>query len=475
MSVPLVVDLDGTVVRTDTLHESLLQAIAAHPLRVLRALLELRHGRARFKEALAQASEIPLPTLPLSTEFLTWLRRERANGRHIVLATASDSAVAQAIAADLQIFDEVLASDGAMNLKGTAKATALVARFGSGGFDYAGNGRADIPVFAASNAAIVVNGSAAVLQKARAVARVEHVFERPPRGIGAWARLFRLHQWAKNVLVFVPLLAAHKFTVPAIGVGLAAFLAMSLTASAVYVVNDLIDLHSDRQHERKRHRPLASGLVPISLGAVTVPLLLASGWVLGLLVGGAFPLWLAGYMTVTTAYTFGLKRLVLIDCLTLAGLYTLRIVAGGAATSVPVSFWMLAFSVFFFLSLAFIKRYAELQLHQDAGMDRAHGRGYTTRDLPLVQAFGIASGFASVLVLALYLDSPAVIAIYALPVTVWGTVPVLLYWITWMWLQAHRGEMHDDPVVYAVQHRTSLFTGALFASILFIGTVGWPW
>lgn len=472
---PLVVDLDGTVVRTDTLHESMLQVIAAHPLRALRSLLELRHGRARFKAAMSQASAGALPTLPLSNDFLTWLLKQRSEGRSIVLATASDAAVAQAIAADLQIFDEVLASDGATNLKGSAKATALVARFGPAGFDYAGNGRADIPVFAAANAAIVVNGSPALVQRARAVARVEQVFERPRRGIGTWVRLFRLHQWAKNVLVFVPLLAAHSFDFATIWAAFAAFLAMSLTASAVYVINDLMDLGSDRQHERKRHRPLASGVVPLAIGAATVPLLLTSGWALGLAVGGTFPLWLAGYLTVTTAYTFGLKRVVLIDCLTLAGLYTLRIIAGGAATAVPVSFWMLAFSVFIFLSLAFIKRYAELQLHQDAGVDRAHGRGYETRDLPLVQAFGIAAGFAAVLVLALYLDSPAVMAVYALPAAVWGTVPVLLYWITWMWLQAHRGQMHDDPVVFAVRQRTSLVAGALFGSILFVGTVGWPW
>jgi 4-hydroxybenzoate polyprenyltransferase len=280
----------------------------------------------------------------------------------------------------------------------------------------------------------------------------------------------------KNLLLFVPLLAAHKLTNLDTWLALIlAFFSFSLCASSVYIVNDLLDLESDRQHPRKCDRPFASGLVPTWMGIVLAPLLLLSSLTLAQYVGGTFLPWLLFYFVLTCAYSWGLKRLMLVDCLTLAMLYTVRIIAGAAAASMALSFWLLAFSVFLFLSLAFVKRYAELQEQLLNGKQKAHGRGYYTSDAPLVQMLGIASGYAAVLVLALYLNSDAVVQLYRAPEFVWGAVPVILFWVSWMWMKAHRGEMHDDPLVFAVKDRASLISGVVFAAVLATGTVGRPW
>jgi 4-hydroxybenzoate polyprenyltransferase len=245
---------------------------------------------------------------------------------------------------------------------------------------------------------------------------------------------------------------------------LLAFIAFSLCASSVYIANDLLDLESDRQHPRKCHRPFAAGRVPVALGVVLAPLLMVISFVLAALVNGPFFIWLLIYFAITCAYSWGLKRLVLVDCLTLAILYTLRIVAGAAAVNVPLSFWLLALSIFLFLSLAFIKRYAELQVHESNAVSKVHGRGYYINDAPLVQQLGVSSGFAAVLVLALYLNSTTVVLLYRTPELIWIAVPLMLLWLSWMWLKAHRGLMHDDPIVFAIKDKTSLVIGALFVT-----------
>jgi 4-hydroxybenzoate polyprenyltransferase len=251
-----------------------------------------------------------------------------------------------------------------------------------------------------------------------------------------------------------------------------AFAAFSLCASSVYIANDLLDLESDRQHPRKCKRPFASGVLPAWTGVLLAPLLLVVSLLLASAVGSGFLAWLGFYFLLTCAYSFGLKRLMLVDCLTLAVLYTLRIVAGAAAAGMSLSFWLLAFSIFLFLSLAYVKRYAELQVKMGSGKEKVHGRGYLTSDAPLVQTLGITSGYAAVVVLALYLNSDAVLQLYNTPEFIWGAVPVMLFWVSWIWMQAHRGEMHDDPLVFAVKDKASLLAGAAFAAVLVLGTVG---
>lgn len=306
--------------------------------------------------------------------------------------------------------------------------------------------------------------------------KVEHAF--PPAVINftSWRKVLRIHQWLKNGLLFIPLLAAHQLINPAAWIELIlAFASFSLCASSVYITNDLLDLESDRQHPRKCLRPFASGNVPIWMGVLLAPILLILSFLLARHVGGQFIPWLVFYFVVTWAYSWGLKRLMLVDCLTLAMLYTLRIIAGAAAISMPMSFWLLAFSVFLFLSLAFVKRYAELQVQALSGKQKVHGRGYYTSDAPLLQMLGISSGYAAVVVLALYLNSEAVLQLYRTPEFVWGAVPVMLFWISWIWMRAHRGEMHDDPLIFAVKDKASLVAGMCFAAVLAIGAIGWPW
>lgn len=470
---PLVVDLDGTLLHTDTLHESALQLLRDRPTDTLRIPGWLIQGKAAMKRRIASRTQLNVQALPYNTAFVDWLKEQKEAGRRLVLCTATDRAVAEPIAQHLGLFDEVLASDGEINLAGANKAEALSRRFGERGFDYAGNSTADLAVWARAHEAVVVNAPASLLAQARTRFKVAQVFEAPKQGLTVWRRALRLHQWLKNLLLFMPLVAAHQFgDVRALGALGLAFVAFSLCASSVYLANDLLDLESDRLHPRKRNRPFASGALPAWMGVVLAPVLLGSSLALAALVGPAFLSWLGGYFILTCLYSWLLKRLILVDCLTLAMLYTLRVLAGGAAVGLELSFWLLAFSVFLFLSLAFVKRFAELELQRSTGRAKLHGRGYHTDDASLIQTMGITAGQASVLVLALYLNSDAVTRLYAHPQVIWGAVPVLLFWVHWMWMQAHRGKMHDDPLVFAVKDRASLAAGIGVALFLAAGTLG---
>ena len=473
---PLVVDLDGTLIHTDMLHESVLRVLRDRPLHALRIPLWLSQGKAALKQRLASHTDFDPGLLPYNDALLHWLKTKRAEGRSLILCTASDRAIADSIAEHLAIFDEVIASDGATNISGKHKAETLTQRFGPSGFDYAGNSEADLAVWERARRAIVVNASDRLAKAAEGVCEVERIFPRKTPDFSAWLRALRTHQWLKNLLLFVPLLASHD-----LGNGgawwslMLALVSFSLCASSVYVGNDLLDLESDRRHPRKRNRPFAAGSIPVWVGGALVPVLLIGSLGVGRFVGGAFLSWLVSYFILTCAYSLTLKRWVLVDCLTLALLYTLRILAGAAAGEHVLSFWLLAFSSFLFLSLAFVKRYAELEVQLLIGQEKIHGRGYHTADAPLIQTMGMTAGYASVLVLALYLNSETVVNLYRAPELIWGAVPVMLFWVSWMWMQAHRGEMHDDPLVFAVRDRASLVTGALLAAIMAMGAVGLPW
>ena len=475
-AIPLAVDLDGTLILTDTLHESAVRALRSHPLQTLQIPLWLAQGKAYLKQRLANLTEFDASALPYNHDLIAWLKDQRALGRRLILCTASDRLMADAVANHLGIFDEVMASDGVNNLSARHKAAALKERFGHQGFDYAGNSADDLPVWSEARHAIVVNAPASVQRQARQRCEVEQEFPSLSSNAGALPSVLRMHQWLKNLLLFIAPLAAHQ--TPSADLSsmlLLAFFSFSLCASAVYIANDLFDLDSDRHHPRKRLRPFASGRVSVAKGVVLFPLLLLNAFLFAIPIGSAFVGWLLFYFLLTCAYSWGLKRVVLIDCLVLAMLYTVRIIAGAAAAGIALSFWLLAFSVFLFLSLAFVKRYAELKTHAEDGRDHAHGRGYSISDAPLVQSLGITSGYAAVVVLALYLNSDAVVKLYQQPVVMWSAVPVMLFWISWMWMKAHRGEMHDDPLLFAVRDKASLLSGCAFALVLFVATRGISW
>lgn len=469
---PLAVDLDGSLVRTDTLWETLFTLLRDQPLALLAALASLRHGRAAFKAHLVSRAPLDVADLPLNTPLIDWLRQEGATGRLLVLATATDQHVAQALADRVGLFAQVLASDGHHNLKGPAKAAALVERFGRGGFDYVGDARADLPVWAAARHAIVV-GDAGLVRAASQVATVEHVFAPAPRAPALW-RALRLHQWAKNLLLFLPLLAAHQ-----VGNGTQllaaalAFLAFGLTASAVYLLNDLLDLSADRRHPGKCRRPFAAGTLPLAWGLLLAPLLLLGAAAISLLwLPAAFGAVLVTYFLLTSAYSWDFKRRPILDVMTLAMLYTLRVIAGGAAVALWPSFWLLALSLFLFFSLALVKRYAELDSLKGRGELTSGGRGWYVDDLPLIGGLGAAAGLGAVLVLALYIDSEPARRLYQLPEALWLITPLLLYWVSYLWFKTHRGEMHDDPVVFALRDKVSLGIGGVAVAIVLLATQG---
>lgn len=466
-NVALCVDLDGTLIHSDLLLESFLLLIKENPLYLLLVPFWLLGGKARLKREIASRVTLDGSALPYTKPLVAWLREQKAAGRQLWLCTASDESLARAVADHLGFFDGVLASNGQTNLSGSNKAAALVAKFGEKGFDYCGNEKVDMKVWPHARGAIVVNANESLAAEAARVTQVLGQYPFKPAGLKVVLKALRVHQWAKNALIFVPVAAAHQLgDVAVIGQALMAFVAFSLCASSVYLLNDMLDLAADRQHHSKCHRPFAAGTLSLLFGLLAAPLLLVAAVLISLCLPTKFLLVLTAYYVVTLAYSFALKRMVMIDVLTLAGLYTVRIVAGAAATAIPLSFWLLMFAIFIFLSLAIVKRYAELHQMKVQGKLKAQGRGYQVEDLSLLQSLGGASGYLSILVLALYLNTPDIARMYHQPKLVWLLVPIMLYWISRIWMQTHRGNMHDDPLVYALKDRVSLVTGAMAAVVL---------
>lgn len=451
----LVVDLDGTLLRSDMLHETF-WSVAAHDLRgLLAALAALGQGRAALKRALARRCNLDVASLPYDPEVIARARDWRAAGGRVALVTATDQTLAEAIAAHLGLFDEVHGSDGALNLKGAGKARVLTGRYGARGFVYMGDSAADLAVWPEAAGAITVNAPAAVRRGVDRLGLDRLHLRTQARGPRPYLRAMRPHQWLKNLLVFVPMVTAHALGPGDLATGLLAFLAFSLVASGVYATNDLLDLEADRAHPRKRARPFAAGAVPIAHATAMAFGLLGGGLLTALAAGRGFVLVILVYLVTTMAYSLDLKRRAVIDICVLACLYTLRIVAGAVAVGIGLSFWLLAFSMFLFFSLASVKRQAELLDSARRGLLGAKGRGYRTDDLPVIATASLTSGYVSVLVMALYVSSPEVVRLYSTPTALWGICAVLLYWITRVALITHRGQMHDDPVVFAARDRIS--------------------
>jgi 4-hydroxybenzoate polyprenyltransferase/phosphoserine phosphatase len=465
---PLCVDLDGTLIAGDLLWEAVLALLRQRPWLLLMLPLWLLRGKAHLKEQLAVCVRLAPETLPYHTAVLDFLRRERERGRWLVLATASNWRLARAVADHLGLFDEVLASDLTTNLKGRSKLAALQRRYGATRFDYIGDATADLPVWAAARRAYVVKPSQRLLKRAQARCTPEVLAEPAANPARSLFRLLRPHQWAKNLLLLVPLVGAHAVTdstrLLAVLVGLAAF---SLCASAVYVLNDLTDLEADRRHPTKCRRPLASGALSIRSGLVLFALLFSVSFAVSAVwLPPAFTGLLALYAVLTTAYSLRLKREPILDTFVLAGLYLHRIVAGGVAAGVPVSGWLMAFAIFFFLSLALAKRYAELARAASEQADALPRRGYLIEDLGLIQSVGPASGYMAVLTLCLYINANDVLRLYHTPDLLWVMCLILFYWITRVWFLARRRVLHEDPVIFAIKDPVSYAAGLGMLGIL---------
>jgi len=470
-SAPLFVDLDGTLIKTDLLIESFIGLFKKHPWIAIRVPFWLLRGKAYLKDRIAQYIELDPELLPYHPELLAYLQSQQQRGRTLYLATASNHRYAHAVARHLGIFEGVIASDTDHNLSGANKLRAIKVLC-PGHFVYAGNDQVDEPIWAEAQQAILVDVSRVVSKRVADSKGIEAQFTSQCSKTRALLKAIRPHQWLKNLLVFLPLLPIATTASPAmIKMAMLAFVSFSLCASSVYLLNDLSDLAADRAHPRKRKRPFASGDLAPLYGLLLAPLLLMAAFALTLFMPWHFAAMLGIYWVSTTAYTFVLKRYALIDVTTLAGLYTLRVLGGAAAISVMPSFWILAFSMFIFFSLAMAKRYAELDAMRALERESAQGRGYQVTDLPVVQLMGVASGYLAVLVIALYINSPDILSRYPHVELLWGVCPLLLLWISRIWLKTARGEMTDDPLIFAARDRMSRYVlvmamGLILAALL---------
>lgn len=457
--VPLVLDLDGTVVRGNLLVETALAFVRQSPLQAFMLLVWLFRGRAVLKQELARRAVVDIDVLPLNEELLAYAAMESSLGRPVYVATAADGAIAGQVARRVPFIAGVVASDGRTNLKGPNKARALAEKF-PGGFEYAGDARADLAVWREARGAIVVEARSDVVKKATALGNMVRVFPRQPM-LAAAAKSMRLHQWAKNALVFVPLVLGGKLSdQTALAATFLAFMAMNLVASATYLINDLVDLNDDRRHWSKRERPLASGRLPLLAGIFMVPVGLAAGFALAALAGPGVVMGIAVYVACTLAYSLNIKRLPILDGFTLAGLFTLRLGLGIIASAVTPSPWLLVFSMFLFASLSFAKRHTEVAGVIQRGGKEVRGRGYKAVDLPLILAIGVATGMCAVLILVLYIIEDAFrYTFYGNVAWLWGFPAFLFLFICRIWLMCQRGQMNDDPVAFAVRDRPSLALG----------------
>jgi 4-hydroxybenzoate polyprenyltransferase/phosphoserine phosphatase len=452
---PLCVDLDGTLVRTDLFVETTFALLKKNIFTAFLLPLWLLRGKAYIKDQIARRVDIDAGSLPYQTEFLDFLRQRKKAGDCLILTTASNVRYANAVAQHLGIFDTVLASDGKRNLTGNIKLEAIHDACADRQFDYAANGKVDLDVWRHANAAILVNPDRGVATAVERTCPIERVFkDRDRNSLSSYIKALRLHHWVKNLIILLPLMLAHRANNPALlmqaGV---AFLSFGFCASSVYLLNDMFDLSFDREHPHKQWRPLASGAISVAHAAIMIPALLLIAFLLALALPPKFFGVLVLYYVVTLAYSLRLKHHAIVDVIVLASLYTLRVIAGAAAVSVEPSFWLLSFSMFFFLSLALVKRYSELLGILDTETNAIAGRSYWASDLPLLAQFGTTSAFMSVLVLALYINSDSVRLLYSRPQVIWLLCPLLLYMVTRVWLLAHRSKIHEDPVDYVIRDR----------------------
>lgn len=471
----LCVDCDGTLIKTDLLVESVAKILIQNPFRLIQVLFWCLKGRNVLKSRISELVFLNPASLPYRGDFLDFLLTKKSEGWKIFLTTAADERHAEGICSHLKVFDGFFASNTERNLKGAIKEELLVREFGKRGFDYAGDAECDLAVWSSADVAIPVGRSAGFARKVATLNPNVEPFAQAEPSLKRWFHLIRFHQWAKNLILFVPLVTSHQIlSIAHLLDSLAAFVSLSLVASATYIVNDLIDLDHDRAHKTKKLRPLASGAVGIPGGVGLALVLLVAGASIAAFLPPVFWLCLALYVAVTLSYSFCLKKIAIIDAIVLAGLYTLRLLVGHAATGVPISVWLLAFSIFLFFSLALVKRFVEIGdfKERSSNSEAIQGRGYCADDYWLVGSLGVSCGVLSVLVLILYVNSPEVRILYSSPLLLMLLAPIFLYWIGRVWFLAARGRMNEDPVLFALRDKASYAIGLATLFVIFLAAGG---
>jgi len=474
-NIPLLVDLDGAILATDTLFETTILFLKKSPFIFFMLFIWLLKGKHVLKEELSKRTHLNVETLPYRQDVIDYLEQQSKQGRKIILCTGSWVGIGQRVANQFAFISDVIATNHDGNLTGRAKAKIAKEMWGERLFDYMGNEKKDLQIWKIARRAIVV-GNEHLARAAKDVTELEKVFPLEPLSLRIWLKAIRIHQWTKNFLIFVPLLTSHSIFKPeAVISALIAYFSFCTVASASYLLNDFLDLESDRVHSTKKHRPLAAGIMSIPQGIHTGIVLLSVGIILAILYLNVYFLFvLLGYLTLTVLYSFVLKRLQTADVISLASLFTLRIIAGAVAIGVVLSFWLLCFSMFLFLSLAMVKRVSELiHVEKQSGSEsqKVTGRDYLTADIVVLQSLGGASGFMSVLVFALYINSEQVVKMYSSPEFLWLVVPVVGYWVMRIWITAARGQMDDDPVSFAIQDKQSWLTTAVLFLIFALAAV----
>ncbi len=464
-SVPLCVDLDGTLVRTDMLVESVLLLVRQQPIMLLYLPFWLLKGKTFFKQAIASNVLLDDTQYPFNNDVVEYIEEEKSHAREIILVTGSHQSIAEHIGQQTQLFDRVQGTDSAVNLTSNQKRQWLESEFGPGGFDYIGDHTDDLNVWPSARRKLLVARNQNIVKKSGI--SFDKVFQSPRAGVRDFLKLLRVHQWSKNVLILVPFLLDQRFgDWPATISIVLAFLAMSLLASMTYIINDMLDLQADRQNPTKSKRPLPSGKISLITGGKVVLLLFVSVIFLCLFLPASFNIALLAYLVITLCYSLFFKKVAMLDVCLIAALHTLRVVAGTLAIQAVWSFWLLAFSMFIFFSLALAKRVAELFNLQKADKEKTLGRDYRVSDLPVLIATGVSTGYLSVLIVALYINSDKVRIMYSVPEALWLVCPILMFWIGRIWMKTSRGEMHEDPIIFALRDRVSLDIGGLVAVVV---------
>jgi len=464
----LVVDLDGTLIYSDLLYEGLLILLRKNPLYIFSLLIWILKGKAYFKKEIFNRIHIPYELLPTNKELISFLETELSKGRQIILATASLKSHAQEIAKTLPIFDNIFGTEE-VNLKGENKLKLLIDEYGEFRFDYIGNSRSDIKIFAKSRYSYLVNPSKSLERKTSQISELKYSWKLKGNNVTDYIKAIRAYQWLKNLLIFIPIITSHSFnSLNLMLLTITAFFAFSMIASSGYIVNDLLDLNSDRIHPRKRFRPFASGRLSIRSGVALSLILFTIGIIVASRLNYSFFITVLIYFITSLSYSLYLKKIALYDVFILALLYSIRVIAGGLVSGISISFWLIAFSTFLFLSLAFVKRYSELMNIKSKTDLMERGREYFTTDLNLLQIMGIVSGFMSVVVFALYINSPEVIRLYTHAQILWGISLLFLFWISRIWIITNRGEMTDDPILFAVKDAKSYFIFIMIGLMLLL-------
>jgi 4-hydroxybenzoate polyprenyltransferase/phosphoserine phosphatase len=455
---PLVVDLDGTLIRNDLLHDSLLHVLIRQPQKIIRVISSLFLGKLALKETLAKLYVPNIKHVVVNPEVLDLIENARSNGARVILASASHQILVTSVSNSLGIFDEAIGSE-TENLSGEFKEQILVSKYGLRGFDYVGNSKADLEIWRSANRAHVVSSSKKLYRQAKYLNSNTTLIG--AQNIGKHILLeMRVHQWLKNLLVFVPLLTSFQmFDLGLVAKSFTAFLSFSFMASGIYFINDLADVNSDREHSVKRNRPIAAGFISVPSAVIISVLLISAGLGLAFSVSFGFASIAIFYLVITSAYSFALKQIAVLDCVILASLYTLRVVAGGVATEISLTYWLLAFSSFIFFSLAWMKRFAEVR--NSSTSKQIPGRGYSSSDKDFLFVVGSASAFVSILIFALYLENIQSSGGYNQPELSWAALPVLTYWLCRIWLLAFRGKMNEDPILFAAKDKTSVLCAIL--------------